>query len=57
MKITATDTRGSTVKVLEKTAEVTVTDQPVISSVAPANGVETGSNLKPVIRVTAVPHQ
>lgn len=52
LKLTATDTRGETVKSLEKTAEVTVTDDPVIAAVTPTNGTETGEgNLKPAITV------
>lgn len=54
LKITATDTRGETVKSLEKTAEVTVTNEPVIYTVSPANGVETGSDLKPAIAVNVL---
>lgn len=54
LKITAKDTRGDTVKSLEKTAEVTVTNDPVISTVSPASGVETGSNLKPTITVNVL---
>lgn len=54
LKITATDTRNGTVKSLEKTAEVTVTDEPVIYTVSPANGVETGSDLKPAIVVNVL---
>lgn len=54
LKITATDTRGETVKSLEKTSEVAVTNEPVIYTVSPANGVETGSDLKPDIAVNVL---
>ena len=54
LKITATDTRGETEKSLEKTAEVAVTNEPVIYTVSPANGVETGSDLKPDIVVNVL---
>lgn len=54
LEITATDTRGETVKSLKKTAEVTVTNEPVIHTVSPANGVDTGSDLKPDIAVNVL---
>lgn len=55
LRITATDTRGEKVTNMASTGEITVVDDPVISSFSPANGAETGADgLRPTIRVTVL---
>ncbi len=55
LRLTATDTREGTAKALKAETEITVKDEPVIRSVEPLNGAETGEgNLRPTIKVTVV---
>jgi len=55
LKITGTDTRGTTVKQMETLAQTAIKDEPMITTVSPAQGAETGAgNLKPTFTATVV---
>ncbi len=54
LTVTATDTNGDKVKTISATADVTVKDEPKITSVTPANNAQTGEDKTPTISVKLV---